>query len=190
LAGSAFKDKDVIEALTHFTPILVDGDTETEITKKLASRGFPTTVFADLKGDPVATVVGAVAVKDFLREAQGAAKKAKRGKGSKEYAALVKADEELTKALEKDNVRGALAAADKAVETKLDHALVRKAHAAREKLMKAGEEQLWLAKKQVDAGEGESARTALRKLNQDYKGTPVGDQAKELLKQLADGEDE
>jgi hypothetical protein len=56
--------------------------------------------------------------------------------------------------------------------------------------MKAGEEQLWLAKKQVDAGEGESARTALRKLNQDYKGTPVGDQAKELLKQLADGEDE
>lgn len=190
MAGSAFKDKDVVEVLTHFTPILVDGDVEKDVTKKYAVSGYPNTVFADMKGDLVSRVVGAVKVEDFLKEAQGAAKKAKKGKPSKEYAALLKADEELTKALEKDNVKGALAAADKAVATKLEHALVEKARAAHEKLMKAGEEQLAASKKQIEAGDTEAARTVLRKLNLDYKGTPVGDQAKDLLKQLSDTEEE
>ena len=88
MAGSAFTDDKVVEALEHYTPILVDGDTEKEVCKKFGVSGYPTTIFATTKGDQVAKVVGAVPKEKFLDEAEGAKKKARKGKPSKDFKAL------------------------------------------------------------------------------------------------------
>lgn len=58
MAGSAFKNADVIKALSGYTPILVDGDTEKDVTAKYGVHGYPALVFADAKGEEIDRIVG------------------------------------------------------------------------------------------------------------------------------------
>ncbi len=190
LAASTFKNSDVVKALEHFTPILVDGDTEKEIVRKFGVSAYPTTMFAKTNGKPVSMFAGPAKAKDFLAVVTSAAKKAKKGRGSKQYRALLKADQELTKALEAKQVRRAFAAIKKAEATELDHALVERARAAKHELMERGQRALTSAKDAMDGGDAASAASSLRELSLDYKGTPVGDRASELLAQLRDTESE
>ncbi len=91
----------MIKALSGFTPILVDGDTEKEIKAKYRVNGYPNTIFADAKGEAVgAPIVGAVPVDSFLKSAQDYAKKIKPGKPSKDFATLTGAKTELDAAKE------------------------------------------------------------------------------------------
>ena len=80
MAGSAFKDPEVIQALANFTPILVDGATEKDITGRYKVNGFPNTIFADVKGEPAGpAIVGAMPTDQFLQRAQDFAKKIRKG---------------------------------------------------------------------------------------------------------------
>jgi tetratricopeptide (TPR) repeat protein len=68
LAGSAFKDADVIKILSGFTPILVDGDTEKDITKKYGAHGYPTLIVADAAGEEIDRIVGYLPTAAFAKE--------------------------------------------------------------------------------------------------------------------------
>ncbi len=48
----------MIKALSGFTPILVDGDTEKDVTAKYATNGYPTLVIADASGEEIDRIVG------------------------------------------------------------------------------------------------------------------------------------
>lgn len=108
MAGAAFTDKDVLDALENFTPILVDGDVEKKITGKYKVSGYPHVIFANAKGESVGNVSGAVSASSFLAKAKSAAKKAGKPRPSKDYKTLTKADAELTKALGKKQYGKAL----------------------------------------------------------------------------------
>ena len=68
MAGSAFKNVDVIKALSIYTPIVVDGDVEKDITKKYGVNGYPALVVADAKGDEIDRIVGYSPPEEYLKE--------------------------------------------------------------------------------------------------------------------------
>ena len=184
MAGSAFKDRATVKLLQHFTPILVDANTEPDIKNKYGVRGYPTVAFATTKGEVVKSVVGYMATGQFLAAAKAAKKKAKTGKPSKAYKALTKAQAELDKALAANKTKSALAAIAKIEKVGRRGAILDSARATRADLLQRGSSQIAVAKKAIDAGKLEDAMTILRKVNMAYKGTSVGKEASKLLKEL------
>lgn len=175
----------MIKALQGFTPILVDGDTEKEITKKYGVNGYPNTLFADAKGEAFGQpIVGAIPVSQFLQKAQDAAKKIKPGKPSKDYATLMAAKAELEAALSKKKVAEALAAAAKIEKVNRAGPILDAALEAKKTLLEDGKKRLDAAKTAA-AGEGkDAALKELKKLAAEYKGTDTGTEAAKLLKEL------
>ena len=184
MAGSAFKNADVIKAVSGFTPIIVDGDTEKDICAKYGVKGYPQTVFADAKGASVKEIGGYVDTPVFLQDAQEAAKKIKPGKPSKDYATLTAAKAELDAALPKKQVAAALAAITKIEKVNRAGPILDAAVAAKKTLLEDGQKRLDAAKTAA-AGDGkDAALTELRKLAADYKGTDIGTEAAKLVKEL------
>ena len=70
MAGSAFKDADVIKSLSSFTPVLVDGDTEKDVTKKYGVHGYPAMVFVDAAGEEIDRIVGYSPTAEFLKDVE------------------------------------------------------------------------------------------------------------------------
>ncbi len=175
----------MIKALSGFTPILVDGDTEKDITKKYGVSGYPNTLFGDAKGEAFGQpIVGAIPVSQFLQKAQDAAKKIKPGKPSKDYATLTAAKTELDAALAKKKVADALAAAAKIEKVNRPGAILDAALEAKKQLLEDGQKRLDAAKTAA-AGDGKDAAVKeLKKLAAEYKGTDIGTEAAKLLKEL------
>jgi hypothetical protein len=186
LAGSAFKDPEVVKALSKFTPILVDGDTEKEVCAKYGVRGYPNTIFADVKGEAAGpAIVGAVPTDQFLAKAQEFAKKIKAGKPSKDFKTLADAKAELDAAQARKDTAKSLAAIAKIEKVGRPGDLLDAALAAKKTLLEEGRKRLDAAKSSL-AGEGkDSALAALRKLAAEYKGTEVGDEASKLVQEAA-----
>jgi thiol:disulfide interchange protein len=65
LAAESFTDAQVVNTLKRFTPILVDGDTESSVTAKYQVDGYPTIVFTDKKGAELKRIGGYVPVTEF-----------------------------------------------------------------------------------------------------------------------------
>ena len=186
MAGSAFKDAEVVKALSGFTPILVDGDAENAVCKKYGISGYPGTVFANAKGEAAgATIVGAVPVKDFLQKAQDFAKKIKPGKPSKDYAVLTAAKTDLETAQAKNKVADALTAIAKIEKVNRPGAILDAAVAAKKALLEEGRKRLDAAKAATEGEGKEAALKDLRKLAAEYKGTDIGTEAAKLVKDLA-----
>ena len=175
----------MIKALANFTPILVDGDTEKDVTKKYGTNGYPNTLFADAKGEAVGQpIVGAIPTAQFLQRAQEAAKKIKPGKPSKDYVTLTAAKADLDAALAKKKVADALAAAAKIEKVNRAGDILDAAVAARKTLLEDGQKRLDAAKTAA-AGDGKDAAVKeLKKLAAEYKGTDIGAEAAKLLKDL------
>ena len=171
----------MVKVLQHFTPILVDGDTEKPICRKYGASGFPTTVFADMKGEPVLKTVGAQAVPQFLNMAEAAAKKARAGKPSKDFATLTKANDDLDKALGKSAVAAALDAIARIEKVNRPGAMLDRAVAEKERLLAEGRKRLDEAKAAAEAGDADAVK-ALRKIAADYKGTDLATEAAALVK--------
>lgn len=68
MAGSAFKSADVVKLFSNWTPVLVDGDTEKEPTKRYAVHGYPAIVFADAAGGEVDRISGWMKTDAFAAE--------------------------------------------------------------------------------------------------------------------------
>lgn len=186
MAGSAFKNADVVKALSGFTPILVDGDVEKDICKKYGVSGYPNTLFADAKGEAAGpAIVGAVPTEDFLKKAQDFAKKVKPGKPSKDYATLTTAKADLDAALPKKKVAEALAAIAKIEKVNRAGPILDAAVAAKKTLLEDGQKRLDAAKTSAAAADGkDAALKELKKLAADYKGTDIGNEAAKLVKEL------
>jgi len=174
----------VIKALSGFTPILVDGDTEKEIKAKYRVNGYPNTIFADAKGEAVgAPIVGAVPLDSFLKSAQDYAKKIKPGKPSKDFATLTGAKTELDAALARKKPADALAAIAKIEKVNRPGAILDAALEAKKQLLEDGQKRLDAAKESAKADK-DAALKELKKLIHDYKGTDVGTEAAKLVKEL------
>ena len=184
MAGSAFKNADVIKALSSFTPIIVDGDVEKEVCKKYGANGYPHTVFADAKGVSVKEVGGYVETPVFLKAIQDAAKKVKPGKPSKEFVTLTAAKADLDAALPKKQTAAALAAIAKIEKVNRPGAILDAALAAKKQLLEDGAKRLDAAKAAVKADKKDDALKDLKKLAQEYKGSDVGTEAAKLVKEL------
>lgn len=186
MAGSAFKNADVIKALSGFTPILVDGDTEKDITAKYGIRGYPNTLFADAKGEAAgASIVGAVPVDQFLAKAQDFAKKIKPGKPSKDFVTLTTAKADLDAALSKQKVADALAAVAKIEKVNRPGDILDAAVLAKKTLLDDGRKRLDAAKAAASGDGKDAALKELKKLAAEYKGTDIGAEAAKLAKEMA-----
>lgn len=184
MAGSAFKDKDVVKAMAYFTPILVDGDTEKDQTAKYGAKGYPTTVFADMKGQAVgAPIVGAQPTDAFLKTVQEMSKKIKAGHPSKEATALAAAKAEMDAAVAKKNVAGEMAAILKIEKMNLPGDELDAALAAKKTLLEEGQKRFDAAK-ELSATDKDGAAKELRKIASEYKGTDLGAEAGKLAKEL------
>lgn len=184
MAGSAFKDPEVVKAVSAFTPILVDGDTEKDVKSKYGVSGYPTTIFADASGKAGKTVVGYVETKTFLQAVEEAAKKIKPGRPSKDFAALTAAKADLDAALAKKKTAEALAAIAKIEKVNRPGAILDAATAAKKQLLDEGRTRLDAAKETAKTDK-DAALKDLRKLAQDYKGTEIGTDAAKLVKELS-----
>jgi hypothetical protein len=186
LAGSAFKDAEVIKTLSAFTPILVDKDTEKDVIAKYHVGGIPDVRFADAKGEQVGQpIIGAVPTEQFLKSAQDLAKKVKPGKPSKDYATLTGAKADLDAALPKKKVADALAAIAKIEKVNRAGPILDAAVAAKKTLLEDGQKRFDAAKTSAAAADGkDAALKELRKLAAEYKGTDIGTEAAKLVKEL------
>lgn len=185
MAGSAFKDAEVIKVLSKFTPILVDGDVEKDVKQKFHVNGYPNTIFADAKGEPVGTpIVGAVPVDNFLKQAEDFAKKIKSGKPSKDFTAIAAAKTEFDQAVAKKQIAAELVAIAK-IE-KINHAgpTLDEALAAKKLLLEDGRKRLDAAKEAAKGDGKDAALKELKKLAAEYKGVDVGTAAAKLVKEL------
>ncbi len=191
MAGAAFKDPETVKILEHFTPIIVDGDTEQDFSGKFGVTGFPCVVFANAKGEEVLRVSGAVGTAQFRGRAESAKKKAKKGKPAKEYTTLLKAKKDLDKALgKKTSVKSALTAIAKIEKVGRPGSILDAARRAKDEIFTDARKKLDEANAAFDAGELATAKKHLRKLILDFKGTEIGDQAAELNKQVKEAESE
>lgn len=176
----------MVKSLSGFTPILVDGDTEKEVCAKYGVKGYPHTIFADVKGEAAgAAISGAVPTDQFRSKAQDFAKKIKQGKPSKDFATLTAAKADLEAATAKKDVAKSLAAIAKIEKVNrpgelLDHAL-----ATKKALLEEGQKRLDAAKAAAEGEGKEAALKDLRKLATEYKGTDIGTEAAKLVKELA-----
>ena len=68
MAREAFKSADVVKLFSKWTPVLVDGDTEKEPTKRYAVHGYPAIVFADAAGGEVDRISGWMKTDAFAAE--------------------------------------------------------------------------------------------------------------------------
>jgi hypothetical protein len=184
LAGSAFKDPEVVKQVSRFVPVLVDGDADAEFGKDYAVRGFPHTVFADPKGKKIAAVVGAVDTKVFLDEVKSALKKIGPVRLKKAAKDLEDAAEDLAKAREKKDWRATLKAAA-AIEkighegTALADARKAKAEAAEEAAKRLDE-----AKAARKDGKADEAKKLLRRIVSEFEGLDAAVEARNLLKEM------
>ena len=184
MAGSAFKNADVIEALGKFTPILVDGPSEKQAAKTYGVNGYPQTIFADAKGAAVKQVGGYVETKAFLAAVREAAKKIKPGAPSKDYATLTSAKAQLDGALPKKQIAVALDAIAKIEKVNRPGAILDAALAAKKQLLDDGKKRLDAATEAAKGDGKDAALKELKKLAQDYKGTDAGTDAAKLVKEL------
>ena len=186
LAGSAFKDPEVVKVLSKFTPILVDGDTEKSVCEKYGIKGYPMTVFANVKGESAGpTIEGAVPKSQFLSKAEDFAKSIKAGKPSKDFKTLTDAKADLDAAQAKKDVAKSLAAIAKIEKVGRPGQILDAAVAAKKALLEEGRKKLDEAKA-ASAGDGKGAAVkTLKKLAADYKGTEIGDEAAKLVAELA-----
>jgi len=186
LAGSAFKDPDVVKVLSKFTPILVDGDTEKSVCEKYGIKGYPMTVFANVKGESAGpTIEGAVPKSQFLAKAEDFAKSIKAGKPSKDWKTLTDAKAELDAAQAKKDVAKSLAAIAKIEKVGRPCQIHDAALAAKKALLDEGRRKLDEALAAANDEKKDAAVKALRKLAADYKGTEIGDAAAKAAAELA-----
>jgi hypothetical protein len=185
LAGSAFKDPEVLKTLANFTPILVDRATEKAACAKFGVNGIPDTRFGNAKGEQVgAPIIGYVETVVFLQKAQDFAKKIKPGKPSKDYATLTAAKADLDAALEKQKVADALAAIAKIEKVNRPGELLDTARAKKKELLDKGRARLDDAKAAAARDGKDAAVKELKKLAAEYKGTDIGTEAAKALKEL------
>lgn len=186
MAGSAFKDPEVVKVLSKFTPILVDGDTEKEICRKYGVNGYPNTVFANAKGEAAGpAIVGAVPTDKFLAKAQEFAKSIKPGKPHKDFKTLTDAKAELDAATAKKDVAKSLAAIARIEKVGRPGAISDAAAAAKRTLLEEGRKRLDEARASAEGGAKEAAVKALKKLAAEYKGTDLGAEAAKAAAELA-----
>ena len=185
MAGSAFKDAEVLKVLSNFTPILVDGEHETEVAKRFGTNGWPHVAFADAKGEPVGQpIVGYMDTSTFLKRCEAIAKKVKPGKPSKDYATLTGAKSELDVAMSKKQTAEALAAIAKIEKVNRPGPILDAAADAKKLLLADGRKRLDAAKEAVKGDGKDAALKDLKKLAQEFKGTDLGTEAAKLLKDL------
>lgn len=186
MAGSAFKDAETVKILSKFTPILVDGDTEKSVVQKYGIRGYPNTVFADMKGEAAgAPVTGAVPVEQFRAKAEEFAKKIKSGKPSKDYATLTAAKADLDAAQAKKDVAKALAAIAKIEKVNRPGSILDAAATAKTSLLEEGRKRFDAAKAAAEGEGRDGAVKELKKLATEYKGTDLGAEAAKIAAELA-----
>jgi hypothetical protein len=185
LAGSAFKDAEVLKLFSNFTPILVDGVHEPDVAKKFGASGWPHVAFADAKGDAVGQpIIGYMETPVFLQRCEAIAKKIKPGRPSKEFTALAAAKVELDQAVAKKQIAAELAAIAK-IE-KVNHAgpTLDAALETKKQLLADGAKRLDVAKEAAQGDGKDAALKELRKLAQEFKGVEVGAEAAKLVKEL------
>ena len=67
----------MVNVMSRFSPVLVNGDEHGADMGRMGVSGFPTVVFCDLAGKPVAKVEGYVDAQTFRRRASEAAELAR-----------------------------------------------------------------------------------------------------------------
>ena len=186
MAGSAFKDKKIVDLVKKsFTPILIDGDVNKKLGPAYGVSGFPMTVFTDRKGEKLTVAKGAVPKSKFQSLLEAAAKKAGPPKPSKDYATLEKQAIELRKSMVKGRTKNALRAIKKIEDVEVDCFFTDEAREAKEKIIAESDELLEKAKALMEA-DAAGAKKILTKLKSNYIGLDACNEAKDLLKKLAE----
>ena len=184
MAGSAFKDADVVKLAAKFVPILVDGDVDKAFGTEYGVSGFPNTVFADPKGKKVSVVEGAADAKAFLGEVKSALKKIGPVAPRKAVKELEDAAAALAKAQEKKDWRATLKSAAAIVKINHEGPALDAARKAKADAEEEAGRRLDAAKALRKDDKPVEARAAAVKIMTEFEGTPAAESAKELVKEI------
>ena len=185
-AARTWKDKEVLEKVKAYLPVLVDADREPELRKKYTVLLLPAVVWVDAEGEALFQVVGDASLDIFRLTADTARDRAPDVEPSPSYLAATKAGDALRIATRIGDVRAALKAIREIQEIKRPKGLLEEARAADERITKSGNDALAEAKALAQAGKEAEAREALGKLKAAYGDHPVGQAAWALLRSLAE----
>lgn len=187
-AARTWKDKDVLETVKAYLPVLIDVDAEPEIAKKLPVLMLPGVIWVDSEGEQIFSAIGDAPLDMFRTLAETARDRAPKVGPSPSLAASRKAADALHAALKAGDMKTALKAIRDVREIMRPKSLVSEANAAEAQIGKQGAEDLAKAKGLLEAGKKVEAKEALQKLRQSYGDHPVGQEAWTLLRKLAEGE--
>ena len=183
MAGSAFKNEDVVAAVTdRFTPVLIDADVDKKTPAEFGASGWPTVVFTDRKGGAIKKSVGAVPVNKFLSTAEDAGKDAGKPRPSKDFKVLTAAQADLDKAMAKSKTKKALTAIAKIEKVGRKGRILDAATAAKEKLTVDGKAAVEAALANADAQPEKSLKTLKALLRNFKRLDAVTDVAKAAIK--------
>lgn len=184
MAGSAFKDAEVVKLAGKFVPVLVDGDVDKGFGTEYGVSGFPNTVFADPKGKKISFVAGAVPTKEFLDLLKGALKKIGPVQVRKAVKELEDAAAALEKARQKSDWKATLRAVASIEKIKHEGPAMESARKAKTEAGEEAAKRLEAAKALVQEGKLPEARTALGKIASEFEGLDAAAAAKAMIKEM------
>ena len=187
-AARTWKDKEVLEKVKAYIPVLVDADADPELAKRLTVVLLPGVVWVDSEGGQLFSAIGDAPIEMFRALAETARDRAPDVGPSPSLVASRKAADALHAALKAGDTKAALKAIRDVGEVKRPATLVAEAKAAEEQIGKRGAEELASAKSLLEAGKKAEAKEALQKVRQSYGDHPVGQEAWMLLRKLNEEE--
>ena len=182
-----WKDKEVLERVKGYVPVLVDADERGDLRKRYDVVVLPAVVWVDSDGNHLFAAMGDAPIELFRTAAATAQERVPDGPAPS-FLAARKAGEELRAALKAWDVRAAMRAIHDIDELKRPASLVEEARAAEAQIEKRGAGELAKAKALLEAGKKPEATEALEQVRKAYGDHPVGREAKELLRSLVEPE--
>lgn len=169
----------MIQRLSNFVCVIVDGDTEKEVCSKNGVQGYPDVRFMTLDGKTHAQVGGFVPVDQFLAQVDAALKSIGPIRPTKAYAKILKARAKLDKAVAKEKWKDALKAIDELEACKHEGPDLTAARRVKAELGEKASALLEEARSLLES-DPKKAQALLKELAKDWKGLPAAEEAEKL----------
>jgi hypothetical protein len=182
-----WKDKEVLEKVKPYLPVLVDADESPELVKRYDVLLLPAVVWVDSDGHQIFVSAGDAQLEIFRMLVETARKRAP-DEPSASFVAVQKAAEAMRAGIKSGDLKAALRAIHEIRQVNRPKAIVDEAAKVEAEISKTGEAALAKAKELLQSGKKSEAKEALQKLRTAYGDHPVGREAWALLRQLQEEE--
>ncbi len=184
-AARTWKDKEVLEKVKAYLPVLVDADAEPEVAKKYMALILPSVIWVTAEGHQIFAAVGDAPI-ELFRTLADTARERTPAEPPASYVASKKAADALHAAIKAGDTKATLRAIREVEDVGRPKALVEEARKTQAAIDRRGADELAKAKALLESGKTPEAKEALEKIRQTYGDHAVGREAKDILRKLAD----